>query len=722
MDRVRTWGLLLAALIAGNLYAQQYSVSPIPAPAGWSTSLNGCFDGINGSGQVAGSAYEGATWRAFTGTAAGSTLIPLPAGWQSSAGYGINDSGQVAGSVSNETGGAQAFIGTAAGSTPIPLPAGWSRAYGYGINNSGQVAGQVSNEPAGAQAFIGTAAGSTLIPLPAGWQSSAGYGINDSGQVAGSVSNETGGAQAFIGTAAGSTPIPLPAGWSRAYGYGINNSGQVAGQVSNETGGVQAFIGTAAGSTPIPLPAGWSNATGYGINDSGQVAGEDSFRRGFIWDATNGARDLNTLVPAGWTIGSAGVINNINNKGQIAACGSNSSTGFSGFVVLTPTAMNGVDLSSLPSPTEWLNIADNINLSFVIADAWGGGTEKPGGYTAQQVLSNAPSGLQQAAYLLLNYDDPTQPGAKQVCYARESLGAICAGGCETWPYTCQSPQPEKLAFMAVDIEPICQGHFEGDRCVDQYGNDDRENLPQDFNSIAARIQRIYDAVQAVERAGLNPIIYANRSAWQEIAGGCVPQPGSPCTSTPALPFGCLPLWNPQIDEVDSLGTTWTAFGAWTQRVGKQYWQDDTAFGSAKVDLDVFGPSLFSGGTWGMALDETDANLGANVTVSGGGFRLNHGTNQYVQTVTITNTSASNTIIPGPVSLALDALSANARLVGANGATSCTVPAGGVFVNVPLSNSGTLAPGQSATATLAFTNSTNQGITYTPRVLVGSGAR
>jgi hypothetical protein len=57
--------------------------------------------------------------------------------------------------------------------------------------------------------------------------------------------------------------------------------------------------------------------------------------------------------------------------------------------------------------------------------------------------------------------------------------------------------------MAVDIEPICQGHFDANRnCVDNSGNDDWEDLPQDLNSIAGRLQRIYDAVQAVESAGL----------------------------------------------------------------------------------------------------------------------------------------------------------------------------------------------------------------------------
>jgi hypothetical protein len=259
--------------------------------------------------------------------------------------------------------------------------------------------------------------------------------------------------------------------------------------------------------------------------------------------------------------------------------------------------------------------------------------------------------------------------------------------------------------MAVDIEPCCS-----------------ESLPADPASLGSRVQQIYDAVQAVEQAGINPVIYSSQGNWLTIAGDTHPS------------FGCLPLWTPVPDLVADLGSDygnpWQGFGGWSPpRAGKQYCLDlnnipcslSASIGAPDADLDIFNASVFSGGTWGMALDETDANIGANVVVSKGGFRPNHATHEFLQTVTITNTSTSSSI-PGPVSLALDDLSANATLVGPDGASSCTVPAGSFFVNVPLSTSGSLAPGQSAIATLAFTNSTSQAITYTPRVLAGSGAR
>lgn len=61
------------------------------------------------------------------------------------------------------------------------MPAGWTNAYAYGINNSGQITGTLADSRLGLRAFIGTAAGITLIPLPAGWTYSEAQGINDSG-------------------------------------------------------------------------------------------------------------------------------------------------------------------------------------------------------------------------------------------------------------------------------------------------------------------------------------------------------------------------------------------------------------------------------------------------------------------------------------------------------------------------------------------------------------
>jgi hypothetical protein len=59
--------------------------------------------------------------------------------------YGINDSGQVAGSGFPVGPNSQAVIASPAGSTAIPSPTGWSNVYGEALNSSGQVVGYGQN-------------------------------------------------------------------------------------------------------------------------------------------------------------------------------------------------------------------------------------------------------------------------------------------------------------------------------------------------------------------------------------------------------------------------------------------------------------------------------------------------------------------------------------------------------------------------------------------------
>jgi hypothetical protein len=108
---------------------------------------------------------------------------------------------------------------------------------------------------------------------------------------------------------------------------------------------------------------------------------------------------------------------------------------------------------------------------------------------------------------------------------------------------------------------------------------------------------------------------------------------------------------------------------------------------------------------------------SSVTVTRSGFVLNISTGRFAQTVTVTNNSSST--ITGPLSLVLDSLSANAALFNATGVTDSSAPPSG---SPYLNSAGDLAPGQSATFALQFTDPTRATITYNTRVLAGSGAR
>jgi CSLREA domain-containing protein len=112
------------------------------------------------------------------------------------------------------------------------------------------------------------------------------------------------------------------------------------------------------------------------------------------------------------------------------------------------------------------------------------------------------------------------------------------------------------------------------------------------------------------------------------------------------------------------------------------------------------------------------DVSALITVTRGGYVFNLGTGRYAQTVTLTNNSAVT--LTGTFSLVLDSLSANATLFNENGATGASFPpAGSPYINAPTA---TLAPGQSTSIVLQFTDPTKAAITYSTRVLAGPGPR
>ena len=112
------------------------------------------------------------------------------------------------------------------------------------------------------------------------------------------------------------------------------------------------------------------------------------------------------------------------------------------------------------------------------------------------------------------------------------------------------------------------------------------------------------------------------------------------------------------------------------------------------------------------------DVSASITVTRGGYVFNPGTQRFAQTVTLTNNSTST--INGPISLVIESLSGNATLFNLTGATDSFFPPVGLpYINTTVAS---LASGQSASITLQFTNPSKAAITYTTRVLAGSGAR
>ena len=107
---------------------------------------------------------------------------------------------------------------------------------------------------------------------------------------------------------------------------------------------------------------------------------------------------------------------------------------------------------------------------------------------------------------------------------------------------------------------------------------------------------------------------------------------------------------------------------------------------------------------------------ANLSVSEGGFIVEHSGNYIRQTVHITNNG--DTPVFGPLFLALDSSLSGVTLANSEGDTQVLAPQGSPYVTVRAGGfgEGVLMPHQSTTVDLQFVDTSDASITYTARVL------
>ncbi|HEY4310002.1 MAG TPA: dockerin type I domain-containing protein [Pirellulales bacterium] len=300
-------------------------------------------NGINASGEIAGSSNDQAIW--YDGT-------PHYLTGSGGEGLGINDKGQVVG-IDLSLGKAFFYDGT----TTQTLWNGGA----FAINNNGQILGTgntanryipgdgpfIYNVSDGSQQDI-----SSILP-----SSGYGFALNDTGQVAGYATNN-GDWQAYLYDGASLNFLPIFPGEPPA--IGINNSGWVvSSKRQSDFDNAVLWDGTSV--------HGLGNLGGhltqaYDVNNPGQVVGtSDTIGYGnehaFLYQG-NAMIDLNSVLTenSGWllTQGTA-----INDKGQIAGLGT--LNGQSHGVLLTPVIpgdvnadgiVNGEDLALMSST--WL--------------------------------------------------------------------------------------------------------------------------------------------------------------------------------------------------------------------------------------------------------------------------------------------------------------------------------------------------------------------------------
>lgn len=234
---------------------------------------------------------------------------------------GINDAGQVVGTCLGIQSG---FIWSAAtGMTALP----WvGVAEANAINASGQVAGRCHG-PFTNQAFLTGPGGSPLMPLPPPWGGTGtwGYGVNDYGKVVGYGPSGIIGYPAVVIDGRNITFLPTLPGAIDAIAHDINNHSTIVGESFNALGqfrpviwrnGTITDLGTLGGDTGIARAI---NNDGVVVGTSDALALPSS--RAFIWTASKGMRDLNTLLINPDVLGGTFLTNatDINDKGQIVA-------------------------------------------------------------------------------------------------------------------------------------------------------------------------------------------------------------------------------------------------------------------------------------------------------------------------------------------------------------------------------------------------------------------
>jgi len=221
----------------------------------------------------------------------------------------INDSGQVTGYYSDDSGRKHGFLYSNGTLMTLDAPGVIYGTWPTSINNNGQVTGFYDDKSA-VHGFVYSNGTFTTLDVPSAITTSA-TSINDSGQVAGYYSDGST-AHGFVYSNGTFTTLTVP-GADSTKAYSINASGQVTGNYHNSSG-EHGFVYSSGTFTTLTVPgATYIDATS--INDSGQVTGHyfDSSGRkhGFLY--SNGTFMTLDAPGAAFTWAYS-----INDRGQIA--------------------------------------------------------------------------------------------------------------------------------------------------------------------------------------------------------------------------------------------------------------------------------------------------------------------------------------------------------------------------------------------------------------------
>ncbi|HTS16636.1 MAG TPA: hypothetical protein VMP11_03605 [Verrucomicrobiae bacterium] len=384
--------------------------------------------GVNAFGQVTGfalltgnTAYHAALW-----TNSGLPAIDLGTlGGSYSEGFGINASGQVAGSAYTSNGVMHAAL-WANGNPAVDLGTlGGPSSQANAINASGQVVGQAYTNALVQHAVLWTNSSAPGIDLGTlGGTPSQAKSINSSGQIAG-WANTTGDVtlHAALWTNGGSPAVDLGTlGGPRSQATGINDSGEVVGfsDVTNDVAS-HAALWTNSTSPAVDLGTlGGANSQANGINASGQIVGSANIvttnaavSHGALWtNSASPAIDVNTLIPtnSGWVLATCYAISD---TGEIVGSGTISGNLHAFALIPPPPIMTTNSWISIldgkweantnwstgasPSQADTDDVITNAATKTVTIDSVT--TNTPGTMTISNLIVSAPLGSTNTLFL-----------------------------------------------------------------------------------------------------------------------------------------------------------------------------------------------------------------------------------------------------------------------------------------------------------------------------------
>jgi probable HAF family extracellular repeat protein len=317
---IAIWLLSFVAL-RGAAVAQSYTITDVGLLQGNKFAE---ATGVGGNGQVVGVNEPAAN---STGTAVvwsptgGLRALKVPAGFNNSAAWAINNRGDAVGQAAAPNGYLHAMLWTHDGRvTDLGVPKGASGSTAYDVNDLDEVIGW------GATAFVWTASKGfqDLGTLPGG-TFSVGWRVNLAGEAVGFGDTLGGTDHAFVWTAKhGMKELRLLPGGKTCEALGNNNFSQIVGSCDSTDPNLHAVLWSINGKQIVDLGVlpGFVNSAALAINDHGVVVGECDFPTGhaFVWTSATGMLDLNNLIPAnsGWVLNVATFVSP---KGQISGYG-----------------------------------------------------------------------------------------------------------------------------------------------------------------------------------------------------------------------------------------------------------------------------------------------------------------------------------------------------------------------------------------------------------------